>query len=216
MLADSRQPWFSSPTVQRGVHPTDIDQQTHHGHVHGRRALRQQLVLQDLAAFAALGHGIEVDVGEGVRGPGLRLRLLREDLLVVLKDQLEEVVLDVLAPQRDAVILLEVLDLVPTVDRRHAAICIAARGRGRRRVLGARAVAVSCGLGAVRRIRRIGKLHIVRRRGIGLRRRASGVVHGGLSGENVSQAVSGVGFVGARRRFHGHLPPASAAGRCAV
>jgi hypothetical protein len=194
--------WQHAPaalTVQRRVHAAHIDKQTHHGHVDGGRALCQQLVFQNLAALAALGHGIEIDVGKRVRRAGLGLRLLGEDGLVILEDELEEVVLDVLAPEGDAVVLLEVLDLVAAVDGRDAAIGVAARRRRRRGVVRARAIAVSCGLGA---LRRVGVLAVVARRRVGLRGRVSGLVHGGIGGENVSQAVSRVGLVDARAGVH--------------
>ena len=99
--------------VQGGVHAAHVDQQAHHGHVDGGRPLRQQLVLEDLAALAALGHGVQVDVG---KGEALVAVHLGEDALLVIEDVLEEVVLDVLAPQRDAVVLLEVADLVARID----------------------------------------------------------------------------------------------------
>jgi hypothetical protein len=183
--------------IERRVHAADVDQQTHHGHVDGGRALRQQLVLEDLAALAALGHGVEVDVGKRVRRPGLRLRLLGEDGLVVLEDELEEVVLDVLAPQRDAVVLLEVLDLVAAVHRRHAAVRVAARRRRRRRVVGARAVAVARVLGALGRISEVAIVGCGR---VGQRGRRASVVHGGFGGEDVRQRVPRVG----RLCVHGH------------
>jgi hypothetical protein len=55
---------MGAPTVQRRVHAPHIDQQTHHGHVHGGGALCQKLVLEYLAALAAVRHGVEVDVGK--------------------------------------------------------------------------------------------------------------------------------------------------------
>lgn len=97
-------------TVQSGIHPADIDQEADHGHVDGRRPLGQQLVLQDLAAFAALGHGIEVNVGKGVSR--CSVRHLVEDAGLVIKDGLEKVVLNVLSPQRHAIFLLQVTNLV--------------------------------------------------------------------------------------------------------
>jgi hypothetical protein len=193
--------------VERRVHAADVDEQAHHGHVDGGRALRQQLVLEDLAALAALGHGVEVDVGKRVRRAGLRLRLLREDGPVVLEDELEEVILDVLAPQRDAVVLLEVLDLVAAVHRRHAAVGVAARRRRRRGVVGARAVAVAGVLGALGRICEVA---VVGRGRVGQRGRRAGVVHGGFGGEDVCQRVPRVG----RLRVHGHCDVGG--GRCVV
>jgi len=203
MTTSARRPGASRRgllTVERRVHAAHVDQQTHHGHVDGGRALRQQLVLEDLAALAALGHGIEVDVGKRVHGPGLRVRLLGEDGLVVLEHELEEIVLDVLAPQRDAIVLFQVLDLVAAVDRRHAAVRIAARRRRRRSVVGARPVAVAGSLGAVGRIC---VLAVVGRRRVGGRRRRARVVHGGFGSQNVSQAVSRIRLLGACARDGG-------------
>lgn len=114
-------------TVERRVHPANIDQQAHHGHIQRSRPLGQQLILENLAALATLGHSIQVDIRKRVAVRAVA-RLV-EDLLVVLEDVLEEVILDVLAPQRDAVILLEVPDLVAGVDGRDGAVGVAAGGR---------------------------------------------------------------------------------------
>ena len=188
-----------SRTIERCVHAADVDQQAHHGHVDGGRALGEQLVLEDLAALAALGHGVEVDVGKRVAARAIRL--LGEDAAVILEDELEEVELDVLAPQRDAVVLFEVLDLVAAVDGRDAAVGIAARRRRRGRVVGPRRVAV------VGRALRVGGIAasfaLVGHRRVGLRGVGLRVVHGvRLSSQNVSQAVAGVGLVGARSLCH--------------
>jgi hypothetical protein len=93
-----------SLTIQCGVHAPYIDQQTHHGHVDGRRPLRQQLVLQYLAALAALSHCVQVDVCERVSHFRLSSGLVRlgEDLLLVLEDILQKVELDVFAPERSS------------------------------------------------------------------------------------------------------------------
>ena len=184
------------PTSQGSVHAPDVDQQTHHGHVDGSRALSQQLVLQDLAALAALGHGIEVDVGKRVAAGAVGL--LGEDALVVLEDELEEVELDVLAPQRDAIVLLQMLDLIPTVDGRHAPVGIAAGRRGCCRVVWSRRVVV---VGWPRGIWRIAaSFALIGDRRVCLRCVGLGVVHLGVCGQDVSQAVSRVGLVGARRQ----------------
>ena len=170
------------PTVEGGVHAADVDEQTHHGHVDGGRAYAQQLVLQDLAALAALGHGIEVDVGKGVSAGAVRL--LGEDALVVLEDELEEVELDVLAPQGNAIVLLEVLDLVPAVDGRHAPVGIAARRRCRGRVVGPGRVVV---VGWARGIWRIAaRFALVGDGRVCLGCVGLGVVHLGVCGQNVS------------------------------
>ena len=185
--------------VERRIHAADVDQQAYHGHVDGGRALGEQLVLEDLAALAALGHGIEVDVGKSVAAGAVRL--LGEDAAVILEDELEEVELDVLAPQRDAVVLFQVFDLVAAIDGRHAAVGIAARCRRRSRVVGPRGLAV-----VGRALLRVGRIHtrlaLFGYRRVGLRGVGLWVVHSvrRLSSQNVSQAVARVGLVGARRR----------------
>lgn len=83
-------------TVQRRVHPTDVDQQTDHGHGYGRGDVLGELLLQYLAALAALGHGIDIDFGKRVTLGSIRV--LCKDFLLVLKDQTQEVVLNVLPP----------------------------------------------------------------------------------------------------------------------
>lgn len=137
-------------TVQRSVHAPNVDQQTHHGHIDRGRALSQQLIFQDLAALAALGHGIEINVRE--RMPKRFIRLLGKDTLFVFEDQLQEVVLYILAPKGNTVILLQVLDLISTVDGRHAAVRISAGSSRRRRVVGSRRIAVGRWLGGILRI----------------------------------------------------------------
>lgn len=180
--------------VEGGVHAADIDQETHHGHVDGSRALRQQLVFENLAAFAALRHGVKVDVSKRVAAR--RVGLLGEDGLVVLKDKLEEVELDVFAPQRNAIVLFEVLDLVPAVDRRHAPVGIAAGRRRRGRVVGTRRVGVVDGPGGVVGI--AAGLAFVGDGRVPLVGRGLGVVHLGVGGQDVAQAVARVGLFGAR------------------
>lgn len=168
-------------TVERGVHAPDVDQQAHHGHVDCSRALRQQLVFEDLAALAAFCHGIQIDVCKGMATG--RVGLLGEDALVILEHELEEVVLNVLAPQRDTVVLFEMLDLVAAVDGRNAPIRIAAGSRRCCRVVCARRVVVGGGL---RRLGRItASLALVGDRRRALRGRGLGVVHLGVGGQNV-------------------------------
>ena len=116
-------------TVQRSVHPAHIDQQADHGHVDGGGPLRQQLVLEDLTALAAARHGVQVDVGKRVQIAARAIGELVEDALLVGKDEAQEVVLDVFSPQGDAVVLLQMADLVPGVDGRDAPIRITARAR---------------------------------------------------------------------------------------
>jgi hypothetical protein len=184
-----------SLTIQCGVHAPYIDQQTHHGHVDGRRPLRQQLVLQYLAALAALSHCVQVDVCERVSRFRLSSGLVRlgEDLLLVLEDILQKVELDVFAPERYAVLLLQVPDLVARIHRRDTAIGIASHRRGVRCVDG------PLRLGTIVTL----VVHVVGAGRVGLRSRGwLCVVHwGGVGGEDVPEAVPGVEFVGARRRW---------------
>jgi hypothetical protein len=182
-------------TVESRVHATNVDEQTHHRHVDGGGTLRQQLVLENLAALAALCHGVEVDVGKRVAG--CAVRLLGEGVCVVLEDELEEVVLDVLAPERDAVIFFEMLDFVAAVDGRDAAVGVAARRRCRGRVMWVRSVAIGGGAGAT-------SIDIVRGGCVGQRGRALRVVHGGFCGEDVAEAVARVDLVGSRGRARVH------------
>lgn len=101
-------------TVEGGVHATEIDQQTNHRHADGRRLIILQLILQDLACFAAPRHGIDVDVGKV--HILLAVGVPREDGRLVLKNKLQKLVLDVLAPQRDAILLFQMSNLVARVD----------------------------------------------------------------------------------------------------
>lgn len=179
-------------TVQGGVHAADIDQQTHHGHVDGGGALRQQLVLKDLAAFAALGHRIEVYVGESVaRGA---VGNLVEDAGLVIEDVTQEVVLDVLAPERHAIFLLQVADLVARVYRGDAAVSIAARGRGGGGIHGL--LVGGLGFGVVGGI--VVVLGGLASFGLDGRGRVRHVLVGRIGGEDVSKAVPRIGLVGPR------------------
>lgn len=112
-------------TVQSCVHPTDIHQQTDHGHGDGRWNVLGELFLQNLAAFAALRHGIDIYLGKGVTFGSIRI--LCEDSLLVLEDETQKIILDVFPPQRYPVFLLQVTYLVSRIDRRHAPVCIASR-----------------------------------------------------------------------------------------
>jgi hypothetical protein len=117
-------------TVERCVHAPDIDQQTHHRHADGTVGILQQLLLQYLAAFAAFRHGIDVDFRKGeARGA---IAVLGEAFCLIIEDQLQEIILDILAPKGNAILLLQMADLVAGVDGRHAAARIASgRGGGR-------------------------------------------------------------------------------------
>lgn len=106
---------------------------------------------------------------------------LRKDFLIVFEDLLQEVVLYVFAPKRDAILLLEMADLVARVYRGDASVCIAA---DRSRVRG---VVGFVGFGCLFRI----ALHgfcVVGARSIGLRVGGSfRVFHSGrFGGEDVS------------------------------
>lgn len=91
------------------------------------------------------------------------------------------------------------LDLVAAVYGRYAAVRIAPRG-GRGCCVVRRRIRVSGCLGAVLRLRC--SFAVIRDGCVGLRRRGLCVVHAGVCGENVSQAVPGVGLW-RRARFHG-------------
>lgn len=112
-------------TVQRCVHATEIDQQTDHRHANSRRLIILQLVLENLARLATPRHCVDVDVCE--IHILLTIGVPREDRRLVFKDKLEELVLDIFAPQRDAILLLEMSDLVARVNRANRAVCLASR-----------------------------------------------------------------------------------------
>jgi hypothetical protein len=102
-------------TVERRVHATEIDEQTHHCHVLRRFVLGQQLVSQDLARLATPGHRVDIEIGKGLLRDLIRLIAVCEDGPVVLKHCLEKLILDVLPPERLSVVLLKMLYLVATV-----------------------------------------------------------------------------------------------------
>lgn len=167
-------------TVQRSVHPPNVYQQAHHGHVDGRRSLRHQFVLEDLAAFAAVRHGIEIYICKGVFFRAIRFV---EDALLVFKDMSEEIVLDVFAPERNAVIFFQMPDLISRVYGRYAPIRIAAcRCRGRCVVRLTRI----CVSRTPRSICILRRFIVVRPRGVNLGRRRLCFFHCGLSCQNVS------------------------------
>lgn len=107
-------------TVQSGIHATEIDQQTDHGHADSCWLVILQLILEDLASLAAPGHCIDVDIRE-VHSL-LSVGVPRKDWSFVFKHQFQELVLDIFAPQRDTVFFLEVPNLVARVDRANGAI----------------------------------------------------------------------------------------------
>jgi hypothetical protein len=89
------------------------------------------------------------------------------------------------------------LDFVAAVDGRDAAVGIAARRRGRGRVMWVRSVAIGGGAGATR-------IDIVWGGCVGQRWRALGVVHGGFCSEDMAEAIARVDFVGSRGRARVH------------
>ena len=92
-------------TVKRRVHPSDINQQTDHGHVDRCHSIVQQLILEDPARLRTLGHGVNIDIRKGAT----RLGLVEvcEDGRLILEDGSQEIVLDVNTPQRNAIPLLD-------------------------------------------------------------------------------------------------------------
>ena len=112
-------------TVKGCVHAPKIHQQTHHCHADSSGLIILQLVFQDLTSLAAPCHRVDVDIGKvqvllsvGVSG---------EYCGLVLEDKFEELVLDILAPEGDAILLLQLSNLVSGVDGPNRAICLASR-----------------------------------------------------------------------------------------
>lgn len=102
-----RMPWErreKGRTVQRRVHATEIDQQTDHRHANGRGLIILQFILEDLARLAAPRHRVNVNVGK--IQVLLAVGVPREDWGLVLENELEELVLNIFAPQGDAILLL--------------------------------------------------------------------------------------------------------------
>jgi len=116
----------TAPTVEGSVHPSNIDQQAYHCHGNGRVLILRQLFLQYLTSFTALCHGVNVDFSESVSF-GI-VGVLREHALLVSENELEKVILYVLPPQRHTILLLQMLNLVAGVYRRHTSIGIATCG----------------------------------------------------------------------------------------
>ena len=84
-----------------------------------------QLVLQDFARLATSRHGIKVNIGKG--GIASAVRISREDRRLVFKHQLQELILDILAPERNPVVLLEMFDFVSRIYRPDRAVSLATR-----------------------------------------------------------------------------------------
>jgi len=82
--------------VQCCIHASHVDKQADHGHGDGRVKVLLELLLEDLAALAALGHCIDVDFGKRVAL--FIVRVACKDAMLILEDHVEEVVLDVFAP----------------------------------------------------------------------------------------------------------------------
>jgi len=102
-------------TVECGVHAANVDEEADHGHALRSIAITKQLVSKDLAGLATPRHGVDVKVGEALLSDLIWLVAVGEDLQVVIKDGLEEVVLDVLSPERFAILLFEMPDLANDV-----------------------------------------------------------------------------------------------------
>lgn len=98
-------------TVESGVHSANVDQQTYHGHTLRGLSITKQLVAQDFAGLAASRHGIDVQIGKGLLAEVVGFVAVGEDLSLVVEDGLEEIKLDILAPEGLAVFLLQVSDL---------------------------------------------------------------------------------------------------------
>lgn len=98
--------WTGQHTIESCVHAPNVDQKADHGHPFGGIPITKQFVAQDFAGLAAPGHCVDVKVGEALLADGFGLIAVGEDLLVVIEDGLEEVILDVLPPERLAIVFL--------------------------------------------------------------------------------------------------------------
>lgn len=107
-------------TVESGIHPSEIDQQANHSHADSCLFIVLKFVLQDLARLATPSHSVDVDVRK--IQVFLSIWPTGKDLSLVFEDELEELILDVLAPQRNAVFLLEMSNLISGVDRPDSAV----------------------------------------------------------------------------------------------
>ena len=97
-------------TIERGIHPPDIHQQTNHGHVNGSRPITLHPLLEHFTHLATPGHGVEIDVREA-EAP-LTVRVPSENFRFVIKEGPKEVILNVLAPEREAIFFFEMAHLV--------------------------------------------------------------------------------------------------------
>ena len=98
-------------TVECCIHPANVDQQADHRHALRGFAVTKQLVAKDLTGLATPGHGINVEVSEALLADPARFVAVGKDFLLVREDGPQEVVLDVLPPERLAILFLEVPDL---------------------------------------------------------------------------------------------------------
>jgi hypothetical protein len=112
-------------TVESGIHPSKVDQQTNHGHVDCRLFITLKLILEDLASLAALSHSININIRK--IQILLSIRPAGEDWGLVLKDKLKELELNIFAPQRDTVLLLQMSNLVSRIDRPYRPVRLASR-----------------------------------------------------------------------------------------
>jgi len=112
-------------TVECGVHPTNVDEETNHGHALGGIAITKQLVAQDFAGLAAPRHGVDVEVGKTLLANLFGFVAVGEDLILVVEDGLEKVVLDILAPEGLAIVLFEMSDLADDVVARPVIVATA-------------------------------------------------------------------------------------------
>lgn len=115
-------------TIESRVHPPKIHQQTNHSHTNRRWLIILQLVLEDLTRLATPRHSIHIDIRE--IHALLPIRLPRKHLVLVLEHQPQKLILDVLAPQRDPVLLFQMLDLVARVHGADCPVCLASGADG--------------------------------------------------------------------------------------
>lgn len=78
----------------------------------------QQFVSQYLAGLATPCHRIDIKLGEGLLRAARGFIAVREHRLLIFEDCPEEFILNIFAPKRLSIILLQMSDLIPTVDGR--------------------------------------------------------------------------------------------------
>lgn len=83
--------------------------------------LAHQLIPQDLARLATPRHRINVYLCEALR-PQFRIIAIGEALRVIIKDIPQELILNILPPQRLSIILLQMPHLMPAVSRTSACL----------------------------------------------------------------------------------------------